>query len=369
MTPMSTTQKSLRACLVFALVSLFAACGQENGQKKPRPPTVVTTAEVQRHKLEILEESIGRVESETAPFVAAEVEGRIVKVFVDAGQRVRIGQVLAELDPKDTDIGAAGARAEVNRVEALLNNQERLFARYQKLVEENFISQAALEEEDAKLRALREELRAAQSQLQAAERSSAKTRITAPVSGRIEQRSVAVGDYVAVGTALFQISTSRAFRVHLPFPETAAPRLRPGLPVRLSTPASAKDDVQGRVSEIRPMIGSESRAIDVIVNVPNPGDWRPGASVNGAVVVAEREAITVPAVSVVLRPAGEVVYVVKDNKAEQRVVKTGARKQGLVEIVSGVEPGERVAVDGAAFLSDQAAVSVMEPRPAAEGKP
>jgi hypothetical protein len=113
---------------------------------------------------------------------------------------------------------------------------------------------------------------------------------------------------------------------------------------------------------VRQLVGSTNRAFDVVVEVKNPGGWKPGASVNGAVVIEEHEqAVAVPEVSVVLRPAGKVVYVIENGKAVQHIVTTGVTQNGLVEILQGLKAGEKIAVDGAGFLTDQAAVAVKEP--------
>jgi RND family efflux transporter MFP subunit len=366
--------KNRKLKLLFSIVALlsisllFAGCGKKTDEaNKSTPATVITVTQVKQQNLQVVQEAVGQVDSQTAPFVAAEVAGRIVKVAVDTGQRVTAGQMLAVLDPQDQNIARQAAAAEVNRVQALLANQQRLVERYQKLVTENFISQSALESAESQLDALREQLSAAKSQLEASERSFAKTRIVAPIGGRVDQRMVAVGDYVTLGKPLFQLTTTQALRVRLPFPETVAPQLRTGLTVRLSTPTAPGKITQGRVSEIRPMVGA-NRAMEVIVDVPNPGDWNPGASVNGALIVAEHpQALVVPEVSLVLRPAGEVVYVINNNKAEQRVVRSGIRQDGYVEILSGLTPGEPIAVDGASFLTDKAPVSVREKPASTQG--
>ena len=112
---------------------------------------------------------------------------------------------------------------------------------------------------------------------------------------------------------------------------------------------------------MRPTVGSTNRAFDAVVEVKNPGGWKPGASVNGAVMVEEHpEAVVVPEISVVLRPAGKVVYVIDNGKAVQHIVTTGVTQNGQVEILPGLKAGETVAVDGAGFLTDKAAVSVKE---------
>ncbi len=350
--------------LALALLAM-GGCGKDEQKPKGPPPTMVTTAQAQVQNLEITQESIGSVDTQTAPFVAAEVAGRITRIAVNVGERVRAGQVLAELDPRDQQLTRQSAAAELNRVQALLLNQQRLVERYQKLVQQGFVSETALDNAESQLAAYREQARAAQAQLEAAERNLARTKIVAPITGRVEQRMVAVGDFVTVGKAVFQLTSSQTLRVHLPFPETLAAELRPSLRARLSTPTAPGKVVEGRVSEIRPMVGAQSRSIDVIVDVLNPGDWRPGASVSGAIVIGERpNAVTVPEQSLVLRPAGEVVYVLNAGKAEQRVVQTGLHQGGAVEITSGVKAGETVIVDGAAFLTHQAPVAVQKPTPA-----
>lgn len=350
--------------LALALVTV-SACGKDEQKPQGPPPTMVTTAPAQAQNLQITQESIGSVDTQTAPFVAAEVAGRVTRLAVNVGEHVRAGQVLAELDPRDQQLTRQAAAAELNRVQALLRNQQRLVERYQKLVQQGFVSETALDNAESQLAAYREQAHAAQAQLEAAQRNLARTKIVAPITGRVEQRMVAIGDFVTVGKAVFQLTSSQTLRVHLPFPETLAAQLRPGQAARLSTPTAPGKTVEGRVSEIRPMVGVGSRSIDVIVDVPNPGDWRSGASVNGAIVVGERpNAVTVPEQSVVLRPAGEVVYVLNAGKAEQRVVQTGLRQGGLVEIQSGVKAGETVIVDGASFLTDKAPVAVQKTAPA-----
>ena len=93
------------------------------------------------------------------------------------------------------------------------------------------------------------------------------------------------------------------------------------------------------------------------MDVDNPGEWRPDATVRGEIVLATHaNAVVVPEQSLVRRPAGEVVYVIRDGKAAQRVVTPGERLDGLVEITAGLAAGDMVAVEGAPYLSDGAPV-------------
>jgi len=121
--------------------------------------------------------------------------------------------------------------------------------------------------------------------------------------------------------------------------------------------------VEAKIDEIRPTITATSRALDVIVKFASDGKFRGGGTVNAVVVTGRKPAaIVVPDQSVVLRPAGKVVYLVEDGKAMQRVVQTGYRHGGLIEITSGLAGGETIAVDGAGFLTNNATVAISRPR-------
>ncbi|MCX7892027.1 MAG: efflux RND transporter periplasmic adaptor subunit [Burkholderiales bacterium] len=356
----------------YALAALAAAallasgCGEKTDAKKPGgpPPTLVTVTKAQVRPLEITEDSVGSLENLMDPRIAAEVPGRIVRVNGAVGRVVRKGDVLAEIDPADFEIQARADEAEVARLAALLANQERVVERQRELVKQNFISQNAADDAIAQRNALRESLAAARAKAEAGKRSLGKARVVSPIDGRVETQIVAVGDYVKVGDPLFKLVGTTELRAHLPFPESAAPRLKRGQKVRLASPLVPGKVVEGEVSDIKPTVTETSRALDVIVRFTTEDQaFLGGGTVNGQVVVAVKpEVVMVPEESVVLRPAGKVVYVVADGKALQRPVETGHRKGGLVEIVSGLAAGETVAVDGAGFLTNNAPVALPRPR-------
>lgn len=341
-------------CLCAAL--LLPGCARKpEEQKKGPPPAVITVTQAQARTMQIVEQSVGEADSSTAPRVGAEVAGRIIKVNVDIGDAVKKGQLLAEIDPADYS-------ADARRLEAQAVSQRKLTERYRELARKGFISPSALENYDAQNVAARE-------QHARAAKNLARTRIVSPVDGRVDSRFVSVGDWIDLGKPVFQLSTSENLRIRLPFPEGVAPRIKIGQAVTLSTPTVPDASVTGKIEQVQQMVGSTNRAFDAVVEVKNPGGWKPGASVNGAVVIEEHEqAVAVPEVSVVLRPAGKVVYVIDNGKAVQHIVTTGVTQNGLVEILQGLKAGETVAVDGAGFLTDKAAVNVKEPAKPGEKK-
>ena len=174
----------------------------------------------------------------------------------------------------------------------------------------------------------------------------------------VEKQIVSTGDFVKVGDPVLQIISKQKLRVHLPLPESIAAKIHAGIKVRLTTPTSS-NEVLSTIRELKPLISETSRAVDVIADVNDQAGWQPGASVKGEIILGEHpDAVLIPEQCLVLRPAGEVVYVIKDGIALQRVIKSGIRQDGKIEIIEGLAAGEVVAKDGAAFLTDKAKVKI-----------
>jgi RND family efflux transporter MFP subunit len=363
----------------IALIGLMAAslalgaCERKTEEKKAsgRPPTLITTTQAKAGTMEMAEETLGTLEALIDPKVGAEIAGKVVKIAAGSGKAVRKGDLLAIIDDADAALQHRADEAERKRVEALLSQQERVVERQQQLVQKGFISQNAADDARAQRDALREQLAAARARGEQSLRNQGKARILAPFDGVVETQIASVGDYVKVGDPLLHLVSSSKLRAHLPFPESAAPRLKKGQAVILTSPLLPGNEIRGTVSEIKPGVSETGRALDVLVDIENHTGLRPGGTVNAAVVVAKREdAILVPEQSVVLRPAGKIVYVIADGKAVQHVVEVGAKRAGMVEIVKGLPAGATVALDGAGFLTHNAAVTVQErSKPAAAGKP
>lgn len=352
---------SLMSVGVLAVVALNSCAKKEEGASKTAIPSApITVVKAEGRYLAVVQESIGWVESKNAPVVSAEVAGRMLEIKSDIGANVTAGQLMALIDPADFVLASKSSAAEVGRLNALIVNQQAIVERYAKLVEEKFISGVTMEGAVSSLDALKEQMEAARAQLSLAERRLGKTRITAPISGQVEQRMVSVGTFVDVGRPIFQIASSGELKALLPFPETVSDQIKTGLKVRMSTPADPTRPVEGVIGEIRPMVGVGNRAVVAVVEVKNPGGWKAGASVTGSVTIRDiDDAVVVPNACVVKRPSGSVVYVIQNGSASQRVVKTGVKKQGMTQITEGVSVGETVALDGAAYLTDKAAVSVI----------
>ncbi len=358
-------QKNIQLFFIILLSVAMAACGakdatsdKKEGDRKEAKPTLVTVTQVKNQAVETTEEAIGTLEGLDNPTLSAEVPGRVVKIYVNTGESVKQGQLIATLDATDFVMQRNEAQAEVARIEALLANQAKTVERNQALVNKKFISQNAVDNEIAQQNVLKEQLLGAKARVGSINHSSSKTKIYAPASGNVEKKLTDEGNFVKVGDPIILIVSKQHLRAHLPFPEHIAAKLKPGLEVRLTSPTSATT-VKSVIHELKPMIVEGSRTLDVIADILGAPDWQPGASVTGTVILGKQAAaIMVPEQSVVLRPAGEVIYVVRNSKAYQAVVKTGAHQNGMVELLSGVNVNDTIVVDGAGFLTDDTAVKI-----------
>ena len=158
-------------------------------------------------------------------------------------------------------------------------------------------------------------------------------------------------------TLTYQIINNKKVRAHIPFPEHLASKIKPGMNIELSSQISQKS-ITSKIAELKPSISEESRSIDVIADISNLPNWQPGSTVKGTIIFNTKENIGVPEQSIVQRPNGNVVYIVKDKKVKAHLVEIGITQNGYVEILSGLNENEIVAVDGAAFLTDGIAVSI-----------
>ena len=322
-------------------------------------PTPVTAVNVEVKPLVVTLEALGNLESRATPTVAAEVNGKIIKIGADEGETVKKGQLLAELDAEIYLIEQEKAKAALQRLDAVIKNQQRTVKRFEDLVAQQSSAQSELDRVKTEWASLLAERAGEEAQLKEINYRLAKTRILSPIEGAVQQRMVSVGDYAAPGMPLFQLVDAAQLRARLFFPETLAIRLQTGLPVQLNRLVAPEDTVTAAISRWRPMLQSGTRALEVLVNFTNPNNWRPGYSARGVAVLETKEnALMVPEICIVQRPAGLVVYKLENDRAVQQIVETGQKENGWVEILSGLQVNDRIAANGAGFLSDGASVVI-----------
>ena len=339
--------------LIIALYGCAEPSAPELLTKEAASGIRVTLTMPEQRPIDYVLTALGSVESIYHPTISAETSGQIVSIEVSEGQSITADQLLATIDSTLHGIEADKARAELQRQEVLLDNQQREVDRLLHLAKSQSVSKDRLEDEQAQLQMLTALRDVAKKQRQQALYLESKTRVQAPREGLIATRHVSPGDYVTPGKPLFELVSVKKLRARLAFPEHQAASIGVGKQVRLYTPAAPGTVAVGTVTSINPRINPRSRAMDVIVEFDNPGDWYPGASVDATLIVGHsQQALTVPALSVVRRNGNDVVFVADGGRAALRTVNLGWREDDWVEIVDGLTARDQVVTEGSALISD-----------------
>lgn len=333
---------------IFPAVGLavaLAGCGHdaEQSQAPVLPAATVRTEVVQSKRRLATEEIVGTVRAKLRSVIEAKVSGRIEQLLVVPGQPVKAGELLVVIDAREV-------RARYDQAVALRQQAGNDLQRITTLFEQKILSQAEFDNAQARARV-------AVAGVVEAETMLDYTRITAPFSGVITRKHAEVGDLAAPGKPLLDMEDSTALRLEADVPEALVGKLTLGdkLPVRI---AALEKEFEGVVGEIAPAADSISRTFLVKLDLPVTSGLLAGQFGRVAMPVGETAALRVPASAVVQRGQMEIVFVVVDGKARLRLVKTGRRIGGELELVSGVVAGEAIVVEGAASLVDGQPLSV-----------
>lgn len=350
-----------RFLLLISFSISLIACGEKEvtSEKKARD-IFISTTQVKLIDFKEQESSMGVIKGLIDPTVAAEISGKVTKVYVRTGATVKKGELLAELESKDYRFQLNLAEAEIRRLTVKLENQNKILERNKTLVEQNFISPNALDNISSEKNEIFEMLEIAKANRDIAKSNLEKTKIYAPINGKIQKQLPSIGDFLKIGDGVYQIINNKKVRAHIPYPEQLANKIKPGMDIQLSS-AISQSTITSKIAELKPSISQESRSIDVIADISNLPNWQPGSTVNGTIIFRSKKNIGVPEQSIVQRPLGKVVYVVTNKKVKANVVETGITQNGFVEILSGIQENDIVAVDGAAFLTDDLSVSISNP--------
>lgn len=290
-----------------------------------------------RDALGSFEEAPGTVRPVDAAVLSAKVAGTIDFVDADPGRRVRAGDVLVRIDDREI-------RARLESAQAALDQAERDFARFQKLHADRVITTQEFEAAQTKLRAAR----AAKDE---AETALAYTVVAAPFDGVVTRRHVQRGDLAVPGRALVEVENPGALRLEATVPESLAPVLELGqrLGVRID---AARALLEGVVAEIAPVSDPASRTVLVKLDLPPHAGVRSGQFGRLRVPAPDRAALRIPESALIRRGHLEFVVVNDEGTARLRIVRTGRREQGMVEVLAGLEEGEEVFSDGAQAPAD-----------------
>lgn len=290
--------------------------------------------------------------------VGTEATGqRIERVAVDIGQRVKKGQLLAQLASASLAAELAASRAGLLEAQATAQDAAATARRLKSLAGTDAVSAQQVEQAQAADAAAQARLAAQQARVAADELRLSHTRVVAPVDGLVATKDAVEGGLPQPGQLLFTLIRDGRleWRAEVPGADLAA--ITAGQPVRI-TPAGGTP-VEGRVRLVAPTVDAATRMGRVLVDLPAGGAARAGMFARGEFVLAETPVLTVPQSALLLRDGFAYVFRIEGGKVRQAKVETGRRQGDRIELRAGLKAGEPVVAQGVGFLSDGDTVRVV----------
>ncbi len=380
------------------LVMVLASCSKGKTPEPGKPGAAMPPRAVKVGKAELrgMASTIGVTGSLSASeqaTLSAKVAGRLQAMNVDVGSRVKAGEVLAQVEPRDYELRAQQAAAAlaqarvslglplegeddrvnvedvstVKQAAAVLQEATKSRERVKNLSRSGIASDSDLDSNESTYRVARARyeisLEEARTRLAAlgqrrAEYDIARKQLSdasfrAPFDAAVQARIASVGEYVAVGAPIVRVVKTDPLRLRLEVPERESAKVKEGQAVHLWVEGDT-NVFQGRIARLSPALNEQSRILLVEADVPAQGTLRPGLFARAEIVLAERQEVAaVPASAIVTFAGLEKVVLVKDGKALERTVTTGRKDAEWVEIVGGVAAGETIVLDPAGLRTGQ----------------
>ena len=340
---------------LVALAATIAGCSGAGSQPKGREAPLVSAAAVESMRFVERIDAVGTARANEQVTLAAPVTERIVRLNFNDGQFVQRGQVIAVLaaGQENAQLAEAGARSREARQQ---------LSRLQQLKARGFATNSAVDAQTAL---------AGQASAQAAEaRASIGDRIIrAPFAGWASLRNISAGAVVTAGTEIAQISDISKIKLDFAVPETLLAQVQPGQAIEARAAAYPDQPFRGTVATVDPVLNAETRAATVRAILAN-GDrkLKPGMLLSVTIESAARDSLAVPELSVVGEGEQSFVFVVDGDKVKRVPVRTGLRQAGKVEILEGLQPGQRVVTEGVVKIADGQKVRLAGAAPAKPAK-
>ena len=379
----SRTRVKWLLLLAAVIAALVFAWYQFSGSAAPAPmshrmafgaPAVVRVEPAQRSELDVQIKSIGTVTPLNTVIVQSRVNGVLERVVFEEGATVEQGELLAEVDPLPYKAQLEQAEGQLQQSRATLENARADLALYETLWEQDSIARQQLSDQRAMVNELLGTVRANQAAVDDARLQLSWTRITAPLAGRLGLRKVDQGNLVTGSEAegIVSITQMQPIAVNFTVPEVDVPALRTSFrgEEALKVEVLDRNDQQviatGNLTTLDNQIDTATGTLRVRAQFSNDDEALfPNQFVNVRLRLSTlRDVVTIASDAVQFGSSRTYVYVVEDSKAYVREVTLGASADGRVAVISGLQAGEQVVLEGLDRLRDGKEVVI----PDAEGE-
>ncbi|MCF2827814.1 MULTISPECIES: efflux RND transporter periplasmic adaptor subunit [unclassified Pseudoalteromonas] len=339
-------------CLIFSLLSFNLYAAAVN----------VVVTDVKQQQLERTLSLTGSISAAQHAQVSSLTDGVITKISAEAGDIVEENAVLLSLD-------AALVKAELKSVEAALerakvdrNNAIRLVKEAQSLSQQKLFAQTELADREAKLQASEATLLEAQAKIAYQRELVNRHQLKAPFTGVIARRTVNLGEWVTRGQTVFELVSSDILWLDLQVPQEYFQLINLGRVVNFSVASTPSVQHQAHVLAKLPVVDKTSRSFLLRLAIPKDAQLRVGASATAKLplIRAQDHSVIIPSDAILRHPDGGFsVFVAVDGQAKRLNVQIGERIHGHIEVLSGLEIGQQVVVEGNELLQEGQALNIV----------
>jgi membrane fusion protein (multidrug efflux system) len=353
--------RSLLFCGLILAIVLGAGCRKKPGEAVTGgPPVFAVQAIVVEARRQPISESlslVGTLAANESVELKSETDGTVEEILFNEGQEVKQGDLLVRLD--ESKVSAAAAEAEANFKLSQAN-----FDRAKQLYRDHLIAQQEFDQAAA-------QFQANQAGLDLKKRQLKDARIYAPFEGTMSSREISPGQVISKNTMLTWLVDLDPVKAEVTVPERYVSKLAVGQNIDVTVAAYPGRTFTGEVFFVAPFLDPVMRTALVKARIANPKrELKPGMFANlNLTLKLEEQAVVIPESSVIPSGDGNVIYVLDESDAAQiRPVKLGIRQAGLVEIVSGLQGGERVVAEGTQKIRPGGRVKAVAPAGEAGGQ-
>ena len=315
----------------------------------PPPPPVVAATQVLQERWNISLSSVGSLTAVAGVAVNNEVAGLVKTIHFDSGQSVKAGQLLLELDSSLDKAQHKSLLAELDLARIRLD-------RNGKMIEKHFVSQSEFDQSKASY----EQAMAA---VEASQKTIAKKNIIAPFAGELAIRQVNIGQFLPAGTAIVDLQQLTPVYVDFSLPERFFSQVNIGQQLEITVQAYS-DIFHGEIVAISPEVDKASRNIHLRGLIPNVDKrLKPGMFAQISLVTGRyQDVLTLPDTAITYNPYGNSVFIISDSdqglQVHNRQIITGQTRNGRVEVISGLNAGDRVVSAGQLKLRNSMIVKI-----------
>lgn len=334
---------------VLAIAGALAAIQPAKHDASPAPTTIAATATptatVEQRDVADVYAADAVIEAVRAATVSAQISGNVTRYYVDAGDRVKRGQVLVRIDTRETDAQVVAGNAAVAQAEAQLAQARLNYDRTAKLVDAKFVSQAALDKADADLKSAQAAVQMANAGATQATTARSFAEVRSPVDGVVTRRLAELGELAAPGKPLIEVHDPSALRAVASVPQFVLPRIANARSADVLLPALGTTISATHVT-VLPAADARLLSTQVRADLPAqvPAGTVPGTAAKVLLPTGTARKLVMPAAMVFRRGELTATHVVgADGRVQLRQIRVGeAAGNGLVEVLAGLDAGERV---------------------------